>query len=157
MRNFLKQIWNKFKWNLFIEGKRMQPTKSRACLAFTDFSLLVKWGLDFICIFSLFLKYLYSWGTQRSRDTGRGRSRLGLDVGLYPRTRYHDLSRRQMLNHWATQVSNLYIFWGSAHGILIQGEAGGQVSEDPLLENCHPAGVLLSASYFSFCFICTTK
>ena len=41
---------------------------------------------------------------ERGRDTGRGRSR-GPKVGLDPKPQDHALSQRQMLNHWATQVS----------------------------------------------------
>ena len=56
--------------------------------------------------------FIYSWETQREigRDTGRGRSRLHAgspmwDSILEPRD--HDLSWRQMLNRWTTQVPQL--------------------------------------------------
>ena len=48
------------------------------------------------------------WKRERGRHTGRVRSRLSCkepDVGLDPRPQDHALSRRQMLNHWATLVS----------------------------------------------------
>ena len=60
-------------------------------------------------IFLFFLRfYLFMRDTERGRDTGRGRSRLpvgSLMWDLIPGPQDHDLSRRQMLNHWATQVS----------------------------------------------------
>ena len=43
----------------------------------------------------------------RGRDTGRGRNSLlvgSLIRDLIPGPQDHDLSQRQMLNHWATQV-----------------------------------------------------
>ena len=46
--------------------------------------------------------------TERSRDKGRGRSRLPVGSPIQdsiPGPWDHDLSRRQMLNRWATQVS----------------------------------------------------
>ena len=45
--------------------------------------------------------------TERGRDIDRGRSRLpigSLMWDLIPGPWYHDLSQRQTLNHWATQV-----------------------------------------------------
>ena len=45
--------------------------------------------------------------TERGRDTGRGRSRLLVGSTTWdsiPGPWDHDLSRRQTLNHWATQV-----------------------------------------------------
>ena len=56
-----------------------------------------------------FKDFIYSWVTQRERgrDTGRGRSRLPAGnpmLDLIPQPWDHDLSQRQMLNHWATQV-----------------------------------------------------
>ena len=50
---------------------------------------------------------------ERHRDTGRGRSWLhagNLMWNSIPGPWDHDLSRRQMLNHWATQVSQVYLF-----------------------------------------------
>ena len=51
--------------------------------------------------------YLFMRDTQRGRDIGRGRSRLpsgSLMWDWIPGPRDHDLSQRQMLNHWATQM-----------------------------------------------------
>ena len=45
--------------------------------------------------------------TERGRDVGRGRRRLparSLMQDLIPGPQNHDLSQRQMLNHWATLV-----------------------------------------------------
>ena len=65
--------------------------------------------------------------TQREsgRDTGRGRSRLHAgspmwDVRLNPGTPgqrqvLHTLGRRQVLNHWATQESQLCLFLNFSH------------------------------------------
>ena len=53
--------------------------------------------------------------TERGRDIGRGRSRLpagSLVQGSIPGPRDHDLSRRQTLNHWATQGSQWQILIG---------------------------------------------
>ena len=55
----------------------------------------------------IFLKdVIYSWETQRGRDTGRGRSKLPVGSPMQdsiPWDQYR--SGRQKLNHWATQVS----------------------------------------------------
>ena len=80
--------------------------------ACTWLSLAVKWGLAWmILLFFFFLKILciYSWETHRGRAIGRGRSRLptgSLIWDLIPGPRDHDLSRRQMLNHWARCPNN---------------------------------------------------
>ena len=61
----------------------------------------------FILFFEDFI-YLFMRDTERGRDTVRGRSRLsagGPMQDLIPGPRDHDLSPRQTLNHWATQVS----------------------------------------------------
>ena len=46
--------------------------------------------------------YLFMRDTERGRDSGRGRSPMW---DLIPGPRDHTVSWRQMLNHWATQVS----------------------------------------------------
>ena len=65
-----------------------------------------------ICLISPFLKIFYLFiherRTERGRETGRGRSRLPLGSPMQdsiPGPWDHDLSRRQKLNHRATQVS----------------------------------------------------
>ena len=63
-------------------------------------------------ILHIFLKvlFIYSWEAQREADIGRGRSSLparSLMWDSIPGPRDHDLSQRQTLNHWATQVSLL--------------------------------------------------
>ena len=65
---------------------------------------------------SFFFKvsFIYSWERQRGRDTGWGRSRLpagSLMRYSIPGPRDHDLSQRQMLNHWATQVPLSCLSW----------------------------------------------
>ena len=55
--------------------------------------------------------FIYSWDTERDRDTGRERSRLPAGnpvLDLIPGPRDHTLSHRQALNHWATQASLIY-------------------------------------------------
>ena len=50
----------------------------------------------------------------RGRDTRRGRSRLPTGTPMWdliPRLRDHDLSRRQVPNCWATQVSHILYFF----------------------------------------------
>ena len=58
------------------------------------------------CFFKIL--FTYSWAhTHRGRDIGRGRGRLPVGNPIQdsiPGTWDHDLSRRQTLNHWATQV-----------------------------------------------------
>ena len=52
--------------------------------------------------------YLFMRDTERGRDTGRGRNRLpegSLMQDLIPGLQDYALSRRQMLNHWATQAT----------------------------------------------------
>ena len=46
--------------------------------------------------------FIYSWETQRGRDTGRGRSR-SLMWDLIPGLQDHTLGQRQVLNRWATR------------------------------------------------------
>ena len=64
--------------------------------------------------------------TKTSRDTGRGTSRLeGIrDLILEPRD--HDLSQRQVLNHWAI------------HMPLPVSSRTGQLPEVTALQNSHP-------------------
>ena len=60
--------------------------------------------LDFCLRFYLFI---YERHTEKDRDISRGRSRLpegSLMQDSIPGPRDHDLSQRQTLNHWATQV-----------------------------------------------------
>ena len=72
----------------------------------------------------IFLKilFIYSWERdtqtererERGRDTGRGRSRLHAGSPMWdsiPGLQDHALSRRQMLNHWATQASLKDLLW----------------------------------------------
>ena len=60
-------------------------------------------------ILGVFLKilFIYSSETHRGSDIGRGKSRLHAGSLMWvsvPGPQDHDLSRRQMLNHCATQV-----------------------------------------------------
>ena len=72
----------------------------------------------FLFIILDFLKdfiYLFMKDTQRERgrDTGRGRSRLHAGSPMWdsiPGLQDHTLGWRQMLNHWATQVSLILDF-----------------------------------------------
>ena len=52
--------------------------------------------------------FIYSWEAQRERQRHRQTEKQAPcgkpDVGLHPRTLDHDMSQRQMLNRWATQV-----------------------------------------------------
>ena len=60
--------------------------------------------LPFFKDFNLFIHERH---TERGRDTGRGKSRLpvgSLMRNSIPGSRDHDLSWRQILNHWVTQV-----------------------------------------------------
>ena len=64
---------------------------------------------------SVFLKILFicSWETQRGRDIDRRRSRLPVGSPMQdsiPGPWDHNSSQREMLNHWATQVSLLNVF-----------------------------------------------
>ena len=55
---------------------------------------------------------------ERGRDMGRGKSRLPAGSPMrdsIPGPRDHDLSQRQMLNHWATQVPSGTCFYTEAH------------------------------------------
>ena len=64
-----------------------------------------------VSVFSSFffkILFIYSWETQRGRDTGRGRSRPlvgSLTQDLIQGLQDHVLSLWQVLNHWATQAS----------------------------------------------------
>ena len=63
--------------------------------------------------FLIFYLFIHERHTERGRDIGRGRSWLPVGSPMWdliPGLQDHDLSRRQMLNCWATQVSldNLY-------------------------------------------------
>ena len=60
--------------------------------------------------------FIYSWETQRGRQTHRQREKQVLceepDMGgLILRPQDHDLSQRQMLNHWATQAPLFLFSW----------------------------------------------
>ena len=58
--------------------------------------------------FSRFYLFIHERRTERGRDTGRGRSRLPVGSPMrdsIPGPWGHTLSRRQALNHWATQGS----------------------------------------------------
>ena len=71
------------------------------------YSVLLK--LITVSKFFLFFKcFIYPWETQRERDIGRGRSRLPMGSHLWDLIsgpQDHDLSQKQILNHWATPVS----------------------------------------------------
>ena len=61
---------------------------------------------------------------REARDTGRGRSRLpagNLMWDSIPERWDHALSRRQMLNHWATQASHqiFIVSWKSKEKVII--------------------------------------
>ena len=80
------------------------------------------------CLFIYFLKDFIHllWETQRGRDTGRGRSRLPAGSPMWdsiPGLQDHDLSGRQMLNHWATQAP-LFIYLFREHELGELGELG---------------------------------
>ena len=52
--------------------------------------------------------------TENDRDIGRGRSRLTAGIPMWdsiPGPQDHNLSWRQMLNHWATQVPQQIAIW----------------------------------------------
>ena len=62
----------------------------------------------FCCCCCLKILFIYSWETQRERQSHRQREKQAPhrqpDVGLHPRPPDHDLRQRQMFHHWATQV-----------------------------------------------------
>ena len=63
------------------------------------------WEEDFI--------YSFMRDTERGGDRGRGRSRLpagNVMWNLIPGPQDHALSQRQLLNHWATQASQVTTF-----------------------------------------------
>ena len=75
----------------------------------------VKFWREIITNTAFFKKilFIFSWETQREtgKDRGRGRSRLLVESLMWDwilGPRDHALSRRQMLNHWATQASLLW-------------------------------------------------
>ena len=73
-------------------------------------SLLYVSNLSLPLHFFFFLKilFIYSWETDRERQRHRGRSRLHARSPTWdpiPGLQDYALSQRQMLNHWATQVS----------------------------------------------------
>ena len=53
--------------------------------------------------FLRFYLYIYERHRERGRVTGRGRSRLHARSPMWAQD--HDLSRKQVLNHWATQAA----------------------------------------------------
>ena len=66
--------------------------------------------IAFPFFFFYFLKILFIHERERGRDTDRGRSSLPAGSPLWdsiPGPRDHTLSRRQVLNRWATQVSHI--------------------------------------------------
>ena len=73
---------------------------------------LLGWILLFIFIMwiaSTFFKilFIHERHTERGRDIGRGRSTLSAGSPkryLIPGPQDHNLSQKQMINHWATQV-----------------------------------------------------
>ena len=68
---------------------------------------------EFSFYFNVSLIFFLWETTERGRDVGRGRSRCpvgSLMLDSIPGSWDHDLSRRQMLNHWATQISQSLSF-----------------------------------------------
>ena len=75
-----------------------------------------------------FKDFIYSWETQRerSRDIGRGRSNLPVGSLVWDSIQGpwdHNLSQRQMLNHWATQASQ---HWGFSNILISVNVTGGK-------------------------------
>ena len=71
-------------------------------------------------IFFFFLIFIHERHTERSRDIGRGRSRLPVGRLMWdslPGSWDHDQSQRQSLNHWTTQALPFFffliIYWGT--------------------------------------------
>ena len=65
-------------------------------------------GHTFIIIFLKTL-FIYSWVTQRDRNTGRGRGRLHAGSPTWdsiPGFQDHDLGQRQAPNHWGTWAAH---------------------------------------------------
>ena len=65
-------------------------------------------GIKMQCFFLRFYLFIHERHTERGRDIGRGRSRLpvgSLMQGSIPGPWDHDLSQRQTLNQWTTQIS----------------------------------------------------
>ena len=69
------------------------------------------WSMHSICwyiyIFQDFYLFVHEKQRERDRDTGRGRIRLPIGSSMRDSIQQyqdHALSRRQVLNHWATQV-----------------------------------------------------
>lgn len=111
----------------------------------------------FLCVAYLyFLKkilFIHSWEThtERGRDIVRGRSRLPAGSptwDLIPGSWDHALSRRQMLNYWATQASHIYTYvykkWMTA---IIQG-----VGKEELGLFCYKI-LLLPMKQYSVCYL----
>ena len=76
---------------------------------FGELCLVEKISFYFFFFFFKIL-FVYSWERERSRDIGRGRSRLPVGSPIWdliPGPWDHDLSWRQMLNHWATGCPSL--------------------------------------------------
>ena len=66
----------------------------------------------FVCFFTFYL-FIHESHRERGRDISRGRSRLPVGSLMWdsiPGPRDHSLNRRQMLNHWATQVPLFLLF-----------------------------------------------
>ena len=72
--------------------------------------------LKFLLISFLKKDFIYSWETQRERGRDVGKGRRSLPAGSLMRDSIpgpsdHDLSQRQMLNHWATRAWEISNFW----------------------------------------------
>ena len=71
------------------------------------------WGIEFLIYFLKAFIYLFMRDTGRQGHRGKSRFPAGtLMQDWIPGPQDHDLSQRQVLNHWATQVPQ-------GNGILI--------------------------------------
>ena len=102
--------WKRDRWRpLILSGFRDWRFYSWSCSLFNAKQIshnYKRFTKDSLLLSYFFLKIIYSWET--GRDIGRGRSRLptgNLMLDSIPGPRNHDLSQRQTLNHWATQVT----------------------------------------------------
>ena len=113
------------------------------------------WFLFFFLELYIFI-YSFMRGTEKGRDIGRGRSRIpvqspmwGSILGLWD----HALTRRQMLNHWATKVSLISLSepksWTLENGNGVFDSGNDLLASGPYFP-WKPAGLLPLTSSFSF-------